>query len=300
MGLVGRARSGARRIERSIRTRRDRGAPQLHDPGEFYSPIVRASAVLAPGEVERIWPAAPPDPPGIDLRAGAQLELLAALAQHRFDHRADRGGLPPYDPGNEQFPPHDAAVLYALVRHLEPRRVVEIGSGWSTTVIAAAVHDGALPTEVTCVEPHPRAMLRTMAEGGTLDLRVERVETTPWSVFDKLDAGDICFIDSSHVAKTGSDVVHEFLQILPRLADGVVVHVHDVFLPEDYPKGWIRAGFNWNEQYVFQAYLVGNQRAHALAFNHWLALRHPDETRRALGVEELNGSSAWFTVGSAP
>lgn len=269
-------------------------APQAFPAGEFYSPIVNADEVLAEPERSRIWPAPPEDPTGIDVRGEQQLTLLKELAAFPFTpERAGADGL--YDAGNDQFPPHDAGLLYAMVRHLAPRRMVEVGCGWSTTVTAAAIRDGELLTELTCVEPYPRPFLRGM--GDVLTLREEKVEHTPVAVFDALGPGDVLFIDSSHVVKTGSDVAHLFLQILPRLADGVVVHVHDIFLPEDYPQGWVRAGFNWNEQYLLHAYLLGNERAHVVAMNHWLALRHPDAVRAAFGDVGLDGSSFWFVTG---
>jgi predicted O-methyltransferase YrrM len=266
--------------------------PQAFPPGAFYSPVVDAAGVLQEPDRTRIWPAVPPDPAGIDLRPHQQLELLAALGAHPFPPQPGTPGT--YDPGNDQFPPHDAAVLYAMVRQLRPRRIVEVGCGWSTTVTVAAVRDGALDTLLTCIEPYPRPFLRDMAE---LTLREEKVEHSPLDLFTDLEAGDICFIDSSHVAKTGSDVVHLLLEVVPRLAPGVVVHVHDIFIPEDYPQGWVRSGFNWNEQYVLQALLVGNEQAHVLAMNHWLALRHPDAVRAAFGLLELDGSSVWFATG---
>jgi hypothetical protein len=129
------------------------------------------------------------------------------------------------------------------------------------------------------------------------ELRQERVVLTPLDVCTALGRDDILIIDSSHVVKTGSDVVHELLESVPRLADGVVVHVHDVFIPEDYPKGWVTAGFGWNEQYLLQAYLVGNSRSEVLAMNRWLALRHPDAVREAFGPIDLDGSSVWFRTG---
>lgn len=270
--------------------------PQAFPPGHFYSPIVDAAGVRGEPDRHRIWPSPAPDPSGIDLREAAQLDLLDRLAEHRFDVEA--GPEPRYDPANDQFPPHDAAVLYAMVRHLRPRRVVEVGSGWSTTVTTAAVRDGDLAAPITCIEPYPSDVVRTLGHGVTL--REEKVEHTPFAVFAALGPGDVCFIDSSHVVKTGSDVTHLFLEVLPRLAEGVVVHVHDVFIPEDYPEGWVRNGFNWNEQYLLQAFLIGNQRAHVLLMNHWSALRHPERVRAALGVDRLDGSSVWFATGSAP
>jgi predicted O-methyltransferase YrrM len=284
-------------VVRSARRAQDHDAPQAFPAGAFYSPVVNAAEVLSEPEASRIWPAEVLDPPGIDFRAAAQLALLQELAMFRFSYDPIGTG-PHYDPANDQFPPHDAALLYAMVRHLRPRRMVEVGCGWSTTVTAAAIQDGDIGTQLTCIEPYPREFLHEM--GRVLTLRQEKVEHTPFDVFAQLESGDILFIDSSHVVKTGSDVVHQLLEVVPRLSDGVIVHVHDIFIPEDYPQGWVRNGFGWTEQYLLQAFLVGNARAHVLAMNRWLALRHPDAVATALGAMELHGSSVWFVTGSEP
>lgn len=289
MSLGGRLRSRLRRL----RATPGGAAPQAFPAGQFYSPIVNVVEVLSEPDASRIWPVEPPDPRGIDVRAEEQLALLQALAAFPVPAGAEAASAG-YDPDNDQFPPHDARLLYAMLRHLRPRRMVEVGSGWSTTVTAAAIRDGDLGTELTCIEPYPREFLRAM--GDEITLREEKVEHTPAKIFDALGEGDVLFIDSSHVAKTGSDVVHLFLEILPSLADGVIVHVHDIFLPEDYPVGWVRNGFNWNEQYLLQAYLIGNARARVLAMNRWLGLRHPGAVTGALGTMELNGSSFWFAT----
>jgi predicted O-methyltransferase YrrM len=269
------------------------GAPQAFPPGAFYSPVVDAELVRT--DAERIWPAVVEDPPGIDLRGSCQLALLERIARHPLP---DPAGWPEpvYDPGNDQFPPQDAAVLYGMLRLLAPARMVEVGCGWSTTVAARAIADGGVGTELVCVEPYPRAFLHEVS--GIHQLRRERVEQTPLEVFERLGRGDVLFIDSSHVVKTGSDVVHVFLQVLPRLRDGVVVHVHDVFIPLDYPRGWVERGFNWNEQYLLQAYLAGNARVRVLCANRWLSLRHANEVERCLGPRAAaGGSSFWFEVG---
>jgi predicted O-methyltransferase YrrM len=268
-----------------------RGVPQLFPPGAFYSPVVDAAAVTSEPERSRVWPADPQDPAGIDVREAEQLALLASAGAHRLP--TDWTGPGPFDPDNDQFPLQDAGLLYGLVRHLRPSRVVEVGSGWSTTVTRRAIADGGLPTTLTCIEPYPRAFVRAM-EG--IELRVEKVEHTPAAVFDELEEGDVLFIDTSHVAKTGSDVVHLVLQVLPRLARGVVVHVHDIFIPEDYPTGWVETGFGWNEQYVVQAFLTGHAEARVLAMNHWLSLRHPGAVAAAFGPVPLHGSSLYFSV----
>lgn len=281
---------------RAARNRSDVEAPQLFPPGVFYSPVVNATELLREPDRSRVWPDPAPDPPGIDMHEAAQLALLEQLAPYRLSHEPSGGG-PQYDPANDQFPPLDAALLYALVRHLRPSRMVEVGCGWSTTVTARAIRDGDLATQLTCVEPYPRDFLRSITE--VAHLRQEKVEHVPWHVFDELGAGDVLFIDSSHVAKTGSDVVHQLLNVVPRLADGVVVHVHDIFIPEDYPQRTIEVGFGWNEQYLLQALLVGNARAHVLAMNRWLTLRHPAALTAAFGDIPLHGSSAWLVTGPA-
>jgi predicted O-methyltransferase YrrM len=293
MAIGGRLKDLVRSAGRSP----DAHAPQAFPAGAFYSPLVNTAEVLSEPEASRIWPTEVTDPPGIDFRATEQVALLGALARYRFSPDPTGAG-PRYDPANDQFPPHDAALLYAMVRHLEPRQMVEVGCGWSTTVTASAIRDGGIDTNLTCIEPYPRAFLRDM--GDVLTLRQEKVEHTPVDVFARLGAGDILFIDSSHVVKTGSDVVHQLLSVVPSLADGVVVHVHDIFIPEDYPKGWVRSGFGWTEQYLLQAYLIGNARARVLAMNRWLALRHPEAVIAAFGEMELNGSSVWFITESEP
>ncbi len=275
----------------------DPDAPQAFPPGAFYSSIVNVSEVTSEPDVSRIWPGEAADPPGIDLRSDAQVALLEELAAYPLPSTPD-GAQPAYDPTNDQFPPQDAALLYAILRHVRPARMVEVGSGWSTTVTARAIRDGGLPTELTCVEPYPREFLRDIAAVG--HLRQEKVEHTPMTVFDGLSAGDVLFIDSSHVVKTGSDVVHQLLEVVPRLADGVLVHVHDIFLPEDYPRGWVEAGFGWTEQYLLQAYLVGNARAHVVAMSRWLTLRHPAVVERAFPGASTGGSSVWFVTGPEP
>jgi predicted O-methyltransferase YrrM len=289
-----RARGAAQGALRGATT--SAAAPQAFAPGNFYSPVPPASLLSDPSERSRVWPDSPADPPGIDVRASAQLDLLARLSAHRWPSSV--GPAPAYDPGNDQFPIQDAALLRALLLELRPARMVEVGCGWSTTVTARALADGGIDCDLTCIEPYPRDFLPSLDQIDAL--RIEKVEHTPLSVFTALGAGDVLFIDSSHVAKTGSDVVHLVLEVLPRLADGVVVHVHDIFWPHDYPQGWVRAGFGWNEQYLLQAYLSGNARAHVLALNHWLAVRHPDAVESAFGAVGLDGSSVWFTTGPEP
>ena len=138
------------------------------------------------------------------------------------------------------FPRLDAAVLYALLRHERPSRVVEVGSGHSTRFIARAVSDGAFPCAVTAVDPSPRAT----PSGLDVDFLTTTVQEAGTGPFDALRTGDFLVIDSSHVLMPGSDVDTVLNRVLPALPEGVWIHFHDVFLPDDYPAEWGWRGYN--------------------------------------------------------
>jgi len=148
------------------------------------------------------------------------------------------------------FPRLDAAAAYAIVRATRPARIVEVGCGHSTRFLARAVADGRLDTEITAIDPSPRAAL------GGLEVSWLRqtVQSVPLPVFQALQADDILFIDSSHQLKPGSDVEFLIDQVLPALASGVRVHFHDIFLPDDYPAHW--AWRRYNEQGAVAALLA--------------------------------------------
>jgi predicted O-methyltransferase YrrM len=153
------------------------------------------------------------------------------------------GGEAPPAPRWDQdwFPRLDAAAAYAIVRMTRPRRIVEVGSGHSTRFLARAVADGALDTEIMSIDPEPRASIPTVVNW--LQMPVQACDPR---VFQSLEPGDVLFIDSSHQVKPASDVQFLIDEALPRLARGVRVHFHDVFLPDDYPADW--AWRRYNEQ----------------------------------------------------
>ena len=154
------------------------------------------------------------------------------------------GDKPPPAPrwSQDWFPRLDAAAAYAIVRATRPKRIVEVGSGHSTRFLARAVADAGLATRITAIDPRPRASLAGLA----LNWMKQPVETVDAALFASLEANDILFIDSSHQVKPGSDVAFLLEQALPRLARGVRVHFHDIFLPDDYPASW--AWRRYNEQ----------------------------------------------------
>jgi Methyltransferase domain len=242
-----------RRIElyRALRVLAGRAGYDLI-PRNVYSP-----APEIPPPDSDVWTRRSPLP-GIDLDLDGQLRFLRSeLASFVAEASEDLGG-PDFELWNGFYQAGDAEVLYALVRSLKPRRVREIGSGHSTLVTAAACARNARegsPADFVAVDPEPR--IGVDVEGVTR-LERRRAERLPVEWFDELDAGDVLFVDTSHVVKRGGEVNRLVLDVLPRLRKDVVVHFHDVFWPYEYPRAWYVRGTYSTEQYVLQAFLSGN------------------------------------------
>jgi predicted O-methyltransferase YrrM len=223
---------------------------------------------------------------GLDFNDSGQQELLTAFcARYRkeweaFPNKTDGPQTFFYDQG--AFRSVDAEILYAMIRHFKPRRVVEIGSGMSTLLSAAAIRQNRALDQVDCtlicVEPHPPQYLRNGISGiPQFSLLAVPVQSVSLAVFESLEANDVLFIDSSHVLKIGSDVQFEYLQVLPRLKPGVVVHVHDIFLPAEYQRRWIKEEhLFWNEQYLLHAFLQFNSAFKVLWAGSYMHLKYPD------------------------
>ena len=147
----------------------------------------------------------------------------------------------------------DAIVLYSMMRHLRPQRIIEVGSGFSSAVMLDT-NELFLGHQVACtfIEPHPECLLGLMSgdDRTRVTIIAHRLQDVELGVFTALDANDILFIDSSHVLKVGSDVQRIFSEIVPALRPGVYIHFHDVFFPFEYPRHWIERGRHWTEAYA--------------------------------------------------
>jgi len=261
--------------------------PELSDrwgyhirPIHYYEPLPDFRAIT-PEQVLRRR-----EFPAINFRWDEQLRLLHELETYS-------GELPESEVQNDYFSGLDAAIYYSLIRHLKPRRIIEIGGGYSTRIAGkalAANQSGRL----TCIEPFPE---RLNGSNLGVDLITKRVEEIDVSFFSSLRANDILFIDSSHTVKFGSDVCYEFLEILPSLKRGVWVHVHDIFFPHDYPAEWLlKRRLALNEQYLLEAFLAFNREFDIALSNYWLALDHTQAVKRLTdSAEAVSGcSSFWF------
>jgi predicted O-methyltransferase YrrM len=270
---------------------------------DFYSPVPDTAALPA-----HTWKL-PSPMPGLVLDLDAQLawlrdELGAALAEF----------TPPRDaPGDETgfhfanfaFGPVDASVLYAVVRTRRPRRVLEIGAGFSTLAIAGAARRNAAegsPVHHRVVDPHPHPALAHVA--GEIDLQVRSATDLPAEAFAELGAGDVLFVDTTHTLRPGGDVVRLLLEAVPSLAPGVLVHVHDVFRPYEYPRAlYDEFGVAWQEQYLVQALLAFNAQLRVVCANHALFRERAADLRALVpgfeAVPELP-SSFWFERVAVP
>ena len=227
-------------------------------PNHYYSPIPDLNT-LKQSDLER-----KSNLIGINLDEPGQLALLDCFAQRYQSEyvafNAERSNLDgKFFFGNGTFEHVDAEVLYAMIRHFKPKRMIEIGSGWSTLVSAAACWKNQLdqnPCRFTAIEPYPSDLFQKPISGLTELIKL-KLEDVPLSVFTELGHNDILFIDSTHVIKCGNDVEREYFEILPRLKPGVIVHVHDIFLPLRYPANWLtQEMIFWNEQYLLEALLM--------------------------------------------
>jgi predicted O-methyltransferase YrrM len=274
------------------------GARKLHDTSFAFPALVKAFRALQRAGINltpnhfyypvpdlqqlenREWPTYPP-PPGSKFDLRRQVELAWELSgnygneltftEEPSEHR--------YHYNNGYFEAVDAEVAYCMVRQFKPGRVVEIGTGYSTRVIAAAIQRNAerdgIVGKLISVDPYPERF----SQNGWHEM-VEQVpkavQDVDLDIFAQLESGDILFIDSSHVVGVGSDVVREYLEVLPRLKRGVVVHIHDIFLPSDYPQDAVlnRLWF-WSEQYLLQAFLSFNREFEVLWGSSAMHLAYP-------------------------
>lgn len=160
---------------------------------------------------------------------------------------------------NSMFSAPDAIMYYATIRKNCPRKIIEIGSGFSTLVAVDAVGANGVG-EIVCIEPNPSDALRYLAKKKRITLMEKKVQTIPVSFFEHLKGNDILFIDSSHISKIGSDVNYQIFDIIPSLQIGVLVHIHDIFFPSELPRYWVEELNNfYNEQYIWMAFLMGNK-----------------------------------------
>lgn len=220
--------------------------------------------------------------PGIDMNETAQLKLLA-----RFDYADELMRLPLTKPdtnsfyyGNPNFVQGDSECLYSLIRLYKPKRIFEVGSGFSTLMAREAIaqnqrENATYNCRHICIEPYEMGWLNDVTG---IEVARQRIEQIDKRIFLELEENDILFIDSSHVIRPQGDVLCEYLEILPTLRNGVLIHIHDIFSPRDYPDQWLINEVKlWNEQYLLEAFMSCNTQFEIVAALNYLRHRHPAE-----------------------
>ena len=246
--------------------------PQEFPPGHYHSPIPSSRKVK---DMESRIFHMPRSIPSVDLNEAEQIKLL-----EYFKGYYDEIPFKPYkEEGltyyfeNEFYSYSDAIFLYCMIRHVKPKRIIEVGSGYSSCAILDTneIHFNG---NIHCsfIEPFPERLVSLIKSSthNNINLINQDVQDTDANIFRTLSENDILFIDSTHISKVNSDVNYIFFEVLPNLNKGVYVHFHDIFYPFEYPKEWVLGGRSWNESYLLRAFLQYNDSFKIVFYNTYL------------------------------
>lgn len=266
-------------------------------PGHYASPIPNFKDILAKSQNlfdknDIVY--------DINLNEEKQLELLQNIVPfiNEFPYKPNKTTGYRYYYDNNMFQQTDGLMLYSLLRYLKPKNVIEIGSGFSSAIFLD-VNNTYFKNQVklTFIEPYPERLFSLLKKEDheTANIIIDSLQNVALDTYDVLSEGDILFIDSSHIIKTGSDISFWLFNILPRLKKGVVVHIHDIFYPFEYPKKWIEEQKCYNEVYVMRAFLMNNSDYEILLFNSWVSCKQSEWiTTNAAFCLDSEGGSIWL------
>jgi hypothetical protein len=246
-------------------------------PGHFYSPV--PDPAEAARQLRRQAGPPPATVDGIEMNVAAMHRLWDILARGMADcdYTEKKSESWRFYYENDFYSYGDALVFRSMLKHFAPRRLVEIGSGFSSAVALDTRDAFGVAPEMTFIEPQPERLRSLLRDGDEARTRVlvSQVQDVDPAAFDTLQANDVLFVDSSHVVKTGSDLHHILFEIIPRLAPGVILHFHDIFWPFEYPAAWaVDQLRGWNEIYMLRAFLTNNPGFEILFFNDYYAKLH--------------------------
>ncbi len=271
-------------------TKLDSAVKLFVPPGHFYSPIVDPSELLN-------MPSYEPFNGDIEIDMIEMQKLLNKVAKDGQVFPVEKTEGRRYYSNNDQYAEGDAFTYSGILEELQPQKIIEIGSGYSTAVVLDWIESRKLNQEVqvTVIEPYPDRLLSLVFDADEFTLINRRVQDVELNIFKTLQKNDILFIDSSHIGKSGSDVLFELFKILPVLNPGVWIHFHDCFWPFEYPESWVKNdNRSWNELHFLRAFLSHNTNFKIKFFNHYLAL-HSKEWHKKLPLEIKNpGGALWI------
>ncbi len=255
-------------------------------PDHYYSPIPNVSLLN-----DKLWEKTL-DVPGINFNEQEQKELIHLLTKK---YKKEINGYllkelkkENYKIYSREFSIVDSEMLYYMIRNNKPKRIIEIGSGYSTLILYKSIiknmkEDRNYLCELISIDPYPNRDLLNIIRTNYFKIIPEKVQDVKKSFFQELEEKDFLFIDSSHVLKIGSDVQYEYLEILPIINKKVIIHCHDIFFPSEYPKNWIRDEHRfWNEQYLLQAFLAYNTSFKILWAGSYMHLKNQELLKKNL------------------
>lgn len=267
-------------------------------PGHFYSPIPSLDEIKR--DESKIFGNIDREIIGFELHETEQLKLLNEFVGYYDEmpfqsHKQE--GLRYYFE-NPAYSYSDAILLHCMIRHLKPKRVIEIGSGFSSCM-ALDTNELFFGDSITTtfIEPYPELLMSLIKDKdkNTIKLISTRLQDVDLREFETLKANDILFIDSTHVSKINSDVNRIYFDILPRLSSGVYIHIHDIFYPFEYPKDWIYEGRAWNEMYLLRAFLQYNSAFRIVLMNTFMEHFHESFFQQKMPLCLKNtGGSIWI------
>lgn len=231
-------------------------------------------------------------PEGVDLNKDYQYIMMMEIARKYPEFKESLKKLGKrYTTNNNYFNWEDAVVLSTFMISFRPKRIIEIGSGHSTFRMLDTNEEWCDNiVSINCIEPYPDRLLSGLHKEEKIKVNKKFVQQMPLTIFEELEENDILFIDSSHVAKSGGDILYEYFRIFPKLKSGVIIHVHDIFYPFIYPKNWLEMGRCYNEAFILQALLTNNKQYEIMYFNNMMH----GELKGMIGDEFESGSSIWL------
>lgn len=267
-------------------------------PGHFYSPIPSIDEVKL--HEASIYPAFPQSLPGIELHTNEQLTLLKKMKKYmkNLPFKDVKNPGTRYYYKNEQFGHGDAVALIAMMRMFLPKRIIEVGSGFSSALMID-VNERFFKNniDITLIEPYTERLDSLLRKSDYKKVVIHRqnIQEVDTSIFKELKANDFLFIDSTHISKVNSDVNKLIFDVLPLLKKGVIIHIHDVFYPFEYPKEWIYQGIFFNEDYLLRAFLAYNKTFKIILFSDYLWKMHEKELIHNLPLyAKMGGGSLWL------
>lgn len=265
-------------------------------PGHFYSPLPNIQWVQS--NADKLYSEKANLSSEINLQEKLQKALLCDLARYKPEYNFPQ--VPSddfrYYTGNSMFGYGSGLILFSMIRHFQPKRIIEVGSG-HTSALMLDTNERFMnrQMELTFIEPYPKRLYSLLKEKDRTHCTIfeKPAQDVSTSYFEQLQENDFLFIDSSHVTKIGSDVNYIFFDILPILNPGVIIHFHDIFWPFEYPIAWIKQGRTWNEAYLLRAFLQYNNSFEIIQFNQYLCRCFPEFYQQQTGLDQT-GSSIWI------